>query len=83
MDWTNLFIAVGSFILTIVGVIVTLSLGWGKFDKRLSLMHQRLDTMEGNHLAHIQAAMQAMALDMKNVREIQIRMEETLKNKLQ
>lgn len=80
MNWIDFTVIGVNFFLTIIGVVVTLAISWGKFDKRLSLMHQRLDIMETNHLAHVEADMKKLREDYTTVRESQIRIEEMFKN---
>lgn len=80
MNWSEIVTAGVSFILTMIGVVVTLSLNWSKFDKRLSLMHQRIDIIEGNHIKTIQDQMIRLSTETQLIRESQIRIEEKLKN---
>lgn len=78
MEWANIIIAGAGFVLTTVGVIVTLSITWGKFDTRLALMDQRLGVIEGNHLKTLQDNVVKLTTEFKLMRESQIRMEEKL-----
>ncbi len=80
MGWIDFVIVGVNFLLTMIGVIVTLAISWGKFDKRLSLMHQRLDIMETNHLTHVEADIRKLREEYTTVRESQIRIEEMFKN---
>lgn len=59
MEWIKILI-------TIAGVMVTIVLAWGKFDKRLCVFEVILKEMKENHLSHIEASMKEIS---KSVQE--------------
>lgn len=72
MNWIDLGIQA-------IIILVTLVLAWAKFDKKMALITQRLSTIEGNHLAHIERDMREVREDVTSLKLSITRIEEHLK----
>ena len=55
--------------ITVMSIVVTVVLFGTKLDKGIALNNQRLDTIEGNHLTHIQASIGNMEVDIVTLKE--------------
>ncbi len=72
MDWLQIGIQIGI-------LLVTLALAWGKFDKKIALISQRLGIIETNHLVHIERYMKETGEQMMEMKLSIARIEEHLK----
>lgn len=51
------------FFIQIVTIVVAITLGYASLSTKMAVQGQRLDTIEGNHLAHIQNSMGEISAD--------------------
>lgn len=67
------------FLIMISSVVVTLTVFLGNMGESISLIDQRVENIEGNHLIHIQDSVEELEDKVTTITEVVIRIEESLK----